>query len=281
MSKKWLENSTVILTGASSGIGRDIAKILIEKHNCRVVGIGRNEQKLIDFSASLKENSKKFSYRLFDVSELENWVQFSNFLIENNINANVLINCAGMLPCFQTFEKTNLTDLEYVMKVNFMSCTYSIKTLLPLLLKENNSAIINIASSAALASLPGTSIYSASKSALKSFTECLTIELKKKCYVGLICPGFVRTDIMRNQHNKNESKLVNFVSMKSYKMAKKIVKGISKKKKRMVFGFDAKAMDRLYRIFPKLSLRFFNLILKFSRISLFEDVYEHKSERYK
>ena len=63
------------------------------------------------------------------------------------------------------------------------------------------------------------------------------------------------------------------------KMSNKIYKGILKRRKRMVFGFDAKAMDKLYRHFPNTSLKLFNSILKRADIELFDDVFENKNNR--
>lgn len=68
---------------------------------------------------------------------------------------------------------------------------------------------MNVSSAAALASIVGTSGYSASKSALKAYTEILAEELRGKAYVGLVMPGFARTDIMRSQNTSfDEDKLV-------------------------------------------------------------------------
>ena len=64
----WLKNKKVVLTGASSGIGKEITKILIEKYDCFVLGIGQNEQNMIELKNLLKERSHHFSYNLFDVS---------------------------------------------------------------------------------------------------------------------------------------------------------------------------------------------------------------------
>ena len=98
-------------------------------------------------------------------------------------------------------------------------------------------------------------------------------ELRGKMYVGLVCPGFVKTDIFRNQTHK-QSKLVQKVSMKCDNACKKIVRAIKKNKTRHVVGIDAKFMDFCYRHFPKTSLRFFKWILKKSKIELFEDVFK-------
>ena len=89
----------------------------------------------------------------------------------------------------------------------------------------------------------GASIYSASKSAVKNFTECLSLE--KDYHVGLMCPGFTKTDIFRNQTRDSDSKLIKLIQSDLSKMVRKIYRAICKKKKRCAFGFDANCMDRL------------------------------------
>ena len=64
MGKCWLDNKTCVITGASSGIGRFISKILIEKHNCHIIGVGRSEEKMKNFISELKDKKDNFEYKL-------------------------------------------------------------------------------------------------------------------------------------------------------------------------------------------------------------------------
>ncbi len=274
MKNKWITNASVVLSGASSGIGRGIAKTLINKYNCNVIGIGRNEAKMLSLLDELGEKKDNFSYYLFDVSSLEGWTNMRADLEAKGKEVDVLINNAGILPPFKRFETQELNDIENVININFYSCVYSIKTLLPLLEKSAKGAVINVCSSASLTPLAGISGYTASKGALKNFTESLQLEYKHRLYVGAIYPGFTRTEIFRMQTAKIESKLINIVSTSCDKMVKKCVRGIVKRKKRMVLGFDAKTMNLLYKFAPVSSLNLFDSVLKASKIELFMDVYK-------
>lgn len=276
---KWIENKRVVLTGASSGIGKEITKILIEKYNCFVIGIGRNEQRMIDLKISLNEKSQSFSYCLFDISNIENWKEFVDNL--ENKNVDILINCAGMLPKFDRFENYSIELLDEVIKTNFYSAVYGIKTMLPLIRKSKTPAIVNVSSSASLCALPGISYYTASKSALKNFTEALASEYKKEIYIGLVCPGFTRTNIFRNQDKDVEKSIVYKFSMSAEKMAKKIVRSIIRKKKRVVIGTDAKIMNFLYKLYPKSAGNICGGVLRKSKIKLFEDVFKEGGEKWK
>lgn len=278
MKKCWLCNRTVIITGASGGIGRELTKQLILDYGCKVIGIGRNEQKMLNLIADLGEHKHLFDYHLFDISLEENWIRFSSQLQADGIIPDILINNAGVLPNFCRFipqsSNGNIQhDLVKTMDINYLSSVYSISELLPMLSQSNTPAIINIASSAALASLPGTAAYSASKAALKSFTESLIVEQHGKIYVGLICPGFSKTDIFRQQHHSSSNKAIDFISMPADKMARKIISSMRRKRSKSVIGIDAKLMDISYRLFGVKALRLFGGIMKASKIELFNDIF--------
>ena len=276
MDKNWLDNKTVIVTGASSGMGKGITEKLIKEHGCTVLGVARSQQKMEALVAELGEYANKFSYQLFDVSDRANWDNYLNYLNENNIKPDILINNAGILPKFDKFQHYSIEDIEKAMNINFYSAVYSMHALLPLLLESPSPAIINIDSSAALMSLAGTSVYSASKAALKSLTESMREELRGKCYVGIVCPGFTKTDIFRNQSSSDEKaqKMLNMVSTSCDTMVKWIMNGIKKQHELMVFGMDAAFMNYFGRLLPIQGGRLFSAVMKMSKLPLFDGVFK-------
>lgn len=271
MKKKWFNSKTVVITGASSGFGKLLSQKLIKEHDCKVIGIARTKSKLEEVKNLLGDN---FSFYCFDVSDKNNWEEFYKTLLSQNIQVDVLINNAGVLPPFLPFEKYTLEEVEKVLNINFFASLYSVKTLLPLIKKSAYSAIINISSSAGLATVVGTSAYSASKSALKSFTESLMLE-NKNIYVSIVCPGFAKTDIFRSQKqlNEKENSLISLVCSNPEKIVDKMIKKIARKKKRIVLGLDAKAMDFFARLMPVTTLRIISWVLKKSKIALFEELF--------
>ena len=320
MKKYWIDNKKILITGASSGLGRELTKILIFNHNCTVIGVGRIESKFQSLISQLGVQKDKFRYFLCDVSKEETWLHLSTNRDLQDLD--VLINNAGILPPFETYDKfvqknmntkdtkgildsdiinveisknktkqtkemlakeeTNKTydiksKIDQIMNTNFLSTALSCAYLSPILQKSKTPAIINISSSAGLCALPGISLYSASKSAVKNFTECL--QLEKNYYVGLICPGFTKTNIFRYQTKNSNNKLIDFISSNLNTMTKKIYRAILHKKKRCVFGFDAKCMDKLYRHFPNVSLKLFRSVLRKAHIDLFEDVFDYSSNK--
>lgn len=272
----WLQGKTCVVTGASGGMGAGIAAALIKKHGCNVIGIARSEPKMKKFMEELGPSyAEQFTYRLFDVSKQENWIDFAAELAEKDIYIDVLINNAGILPKFKRFDRYSVEEIETVMNINFYSAVYSVKTLLPFLLQSECGAVINIDSSAALMSLAGTSAYSASKAALKSFTEAMREELRGKLYVGLVCPGFTKTDIFRNQEAEGEKgqKLINMISTDCDLMVKMIMFGIEHKRAMQVHGIDAHAMKMFGKLLPVNGARLFSAVMKAADVDIFSEVF--------
>lgn len=276
MGRDWMNNKTVIITGASGGMGKGVAEKLIKEHGCTVIGIARSEEKMKKVVEELGSYADKFSYQLFDVAVEQNWLDFVSYLNENNIKPDVLINNAGILPKFDRFQNYTVDYIKKAMDINFYSAVYSIHALLPILLESSSPAIINVDSSAALMTLAGTSVYSASKAALKSLTEALREELRGKCYVGIVCPGFTKTDIFRNQDASDAKgqKMLNMVSTSCERMVKLIMNDIKTKRPLGVHGFDAAFMNYFGRIMPVQGGRLFSNVMKMSKLPLFDGVFK-------
>lgn len=278
MSNCWLSGKTCVVTGASGGMGAGIAATLIKKHGCKVIGVARSEPKMKKFIEELGPTyAEQFSYKLFDVSKNENWVNFAQELKDEGVKIDVLVNNAGILPKFKRFDRYEMDEIEKAININFYSCVYSIKALLPMLLESNDPGIVNIDSSAALMSLAGTSMYSASKAALKGFTEALREEFRGKTYVGLVCPGFTKTDIFRDQKNDGGKgqKVMDMISTDCDLMVKMIMFGIEHKQALQIHGMDAHAMSVFGKLLPVNGSRLFSAIMKAADIDLFNDVFRN------
>lgn len=278
MSNCWLSGKTCIVTGASGGMGAGIAATLIKKHGCKVIGVARSEPKMKKFIEELGPTyAEQFSYKLFDVSKNENWVNFAQELKDEGVKIDVLVNNAGILPKFKRFDRYEMDEIEKAININFYSCVYSIKALLPMLMESDDPGIVNIDSSAALMSLAGTSMYSASKAALKGFTEALREEFRGKIYVGLVCPGFTKTDIFRDQKNDGGKgqKVMDMISTDCDLMVKMIMFGIEHKQALQIHGMDAHAMSVFGKLLPVNGSRLFSAIMKAADIDLFNDVFRN------
>ena len=227
----------------------------------------------MSFIKELKKPDNIIDFTLFDVSDENEWVNLSVCLENKGFYPDLLINCAGVLPKFSSFENIEINDFKKVLDVNLFSCVYSTKHLLPLLKKCEYPIVINVSSSASLVTFAGISSYATSKSALKSFSMCLSSEMGKRGHVGCICPGFTSTDIFRNQDgDAKDFRLIKRLSTSPEKVAKKTVKAITKRKKLKVIGYDAKLMNFFYKLAPNLTACIITKILKKSGLKLFKDV---------
>ncbi len=270
MSKYEYNNKIAIVTGASSGIGKEFCKILIEKYNVKVIAIARNEQKMLDLKKSSNKIDENLTYQLFDVGNLDCWKAFYDYLVCKNITPNILINCAGVLPPFKKVEDTSIEEIESVFKTNFFSQVYGVKTIMPLLKKSDDGLIINISSSSSLCTFGGISAYSSSKSASTFFTQSLASE-EDKVKVVVAMPGTTKTDIFKSQ-NKDEkaNKIIDKIALSPYKVASKILNKTKMGKKRIIVGFDAHLMNFLYKFFPNLTPKIATKFLKNSKYKIFE-----------
>ena len=267
MSKKWLDNKTIVITGASSGIGKELTKLFIAKNNCHVIGIARSKDKMEKLIAELGEKAINFEYRLFDVSIEQNWIDFAENL---NKPIDLLINNAGMLYKFDNFLNVPISIGKQIMDTNFYSVVYGCKHILPKINKRGG--VVNICSSDALLSVAGTNYYAASKGAVKSFTQSLAGEFPN-CYIGCVFPGFTDTDIFRDvQFNNKEMRLLKKFISPCNKISTKIYNAILKRKVYKVVGYDAKFFSFLAKSNPSSGAAFINKILEKSKLDVFSSV---------
>ncbi len=252
-NKEWLRNKNVLIVGASSGIGKHLAFNLILKYDCKVFGISNNKKQMEGFYKKLDEFQPNFKFYVFDATREEAWKDFVLMLEAENIKIDVLINCVGELPKFGGFNEYTQKDITRAMNANFYSAIFSIRHILPMLKEGESPAIINISCLSSIMAIGGTSIYSASKSALKSYTEVLSAEVDDNFYVGLVLLGVIKTDFYKNQEETVIKKLLNR-AMKPNDASNKIIKNLAKKKKRIVVGIDAYAFDSISRAFPTKSI---------------------------
>ena len=269
-----------VVTGSTKGIGKGIAEALAENGGTVVI-CSRKQNECDAVAAEIREKYGVDAIGVSaDITKTEAIENLFNTVMEKYGRVDVLVNNAGILPKFKRFDRYSDEEIERAININFYSCVYSVKTFLPMLLQSTDPGIVNIDSSAALMSLAGTSMYSASKAALKGFTEALREEFRGKCYVGLVCPGFTKTDIFRGQSNaggKGE-KVINMISTDCDLMVKMIMFGIEHKQALQIHGVDAHAMSVFGKLLPVNGSRLFSAVMKAADIDLFKEVFKDDAE---
>lgn len=176
---------TILVTGASSGIGRAIARHLLQQGH-QVIGVSRDSAKFI-------RPMDNFSPVQLDLSRLTDIAQKISELEQAFPEIDAVIFCAGRGQ-FGSIEEFSYAQIEELMTLNFTSQAFLVKALLPGLKRKERSDLIFIGSEAALKGSRKGAMYCASKFALRGFTQALREECgKSKVRVCLINPGMVKT----------------------------------------------------------------------------------------
>jgi len=186
---------TVVITGASKGLGLEISKFLLTK-NWRVYGLA---------SGTCKFKKKNFYYTKLDIRNAES---VKKFFTKKSMKIDLLINNAGVFH-FSEFLKTSIKKIDSILDTNIKGTIYVTKFSVPLMKK--NSRMIFINSVAGLTKIKKQSIYCASKQALTAFAAVLGEELRKnKIKVTSIHPGGINTTLWKKfKLHENKNKLIN------------------------------------------------------------------------
>ncbi len=276
MTGKWLYGRNVVLTGCSTGMGKEVLLLLVKKYGCNVMGVARNKAKLDELKAELGDN---FSYRRFNISSLDAWKAFAAELEGMGFMTDILINNAGMIQPFGQYNDLTDEQIKKVVDTNLMSVVYGCKAMLPTIKKSNYGYICNVASASAILPVGGESIYSATKGGVWALTECLAQELRG-FGIGVSCvmPGPVKTDIYKAREGESGPKadsMVESIGITAQTAGKKIVKAIKKGKVRVVTDAVAGLMDFGMRVCPSTTCKLTGgLMKKFSpKIASFKPIY--------
>lgn len=183
-------SKVVLITGASSGIGKAIA-IFLTKKGYKVYGTSRNPK-----------NTQKFSFELIalDVLKIETIKNAVDFIIKKEGKLDVLINNAGM-GITGPIEDTPTTEMRAVFNTNLFGAIDVLKVVLPQMRIQKDGTIINVTSIAGYMGLPFRGVYSASKSALEIITEAASIEVKNfGINIVNVAPGDFATNIAKSRY---------------------------------------------------------------------------------
>ena len=191
----------ILITGASSGIGREIAIRLSKEHN--VIINGRNSEQLSLTKELCSTNTSQLIWQ-YDLNNIENVEDaVSSFIKENDISISHFVHCAGYMKTYP-LKMVNLSLLSSTFNINVFSATLIIKTLTNKRLNANAlKSIVLISSNISNFGAKAFSVYGASKSALDGIMRSLAVELAPNVRINSVLPGSVRTT-MTEQIFENE-----------------------------------------------------------------------------
>ncbi len=191
-----IENSVIIITGASSGIGRATAKQLAGQ-GAKVVITARREEELKELKEEIEYHKGDALIVVGDVTKKEDFAKIVSATLEKYGTIDVLVNNAGLMP-LSYIKNLKTEEWEKMVDVNIKGVLNGVAAVLPTLIEKNKGHIVNISSTAAYQYFPGGAVYCATKAAVKMFSEGLRQELAPKHSINVtsIEPGAVGTNLM-------------------------------------------------------------------------------------
>jgi short-subunit dehydrogenase len=246
-----LNGQRILITGASSGIGRAIAEQAAQA-GARVALVSRSADKLNELAAQLAPRSETLVIPADVTSETERR-RLLDKAVERWGGLDVLINNAGV-GSFGHFADCSEAILRKVMELNFFAPAELIRLAIPILLRGRKPAIVNVASMCGRRGLPAWSEYSASKFALCGLTEALRGELVRfGIDILLIVPGLTNTGLSQNLL-RNEGRMnIDFANaMKPADVAAALLRALRRNRTETVLGREAKWILLMNRFFPRL-----------------------------
>ena len=244
-----------VVTGAGSGIGREITKAIINKGGI-VAGVDLRRDGLIELKNELGAHSDSLSIHEASVADKKAVQAIAKQIINEHGHVDGLINNAGIIQPFVKINDLDYDTIDRVMGVNFYGTLYMLKAFLPEMLKRPAAHVVNISSMGGFLPVPGQSIYGASKAAVKLMTEGLQSELiGTNVSATVVFPGATSTNITKNSGVKSpiseqDAKNSKIPSQSPQAVASLVVQAIEKNIPRVYAGKDSKFMNKLYRLSP-------------------------------
>lgn len=250
-----MENKVVIITGASSGIGRALAEEYA-REKARIVIAARSGDKLAELRAALEKTGCEVLSVTMDVSREEDCKRLIEETVARFGRIDILVNNAG-ISMRALFRDVSLDVIRKLMDINFWGTIYCTHYALPYLL-ESSGSVVGVSSIAGNKGLPGRTGYSASKFAVQGFLETLRIENRNTgLHVLIACPGFTASNIRQTAlaadgSAQGESPRDEGNMMSAEQVASEIVRAIRKRKKFLVLTLQGKLVIWLNKFFPGL-----------------------------
>lgn len=264
MDMKTLANKTIVITGASSGIGEAMAREYAAA-GAKVVLGARNVQKLQLLAGEIRATGGQAVYCGVDVTVPEECKKLIATAEEAYGGIDVLI-CNAGISMRALFDDVDLSVLHKLMDVNFWGTVYCCKYALPYL-QASRGSVVGVSSVAGLHGLPARTGYSASKYAMTGFLETLRIEnLKKGLHVMIACPGFTASNVrfsaltadgsQQGATPRNEAKM-----MTPAEVARIVARGILRRKRLCLMENEGRATHWVKKFAPGFLDRMFYLVM--------------------
>ena len=252
---------TAVVTGAASGIGEALAVQLAERGS-HLVLVDRDKERLDDVAEriSTRHPALTVDRHIADLSDDEQTDALAARLAVAHPETTLLVNNAGV-ALGGRFDQVTLEEFDWVMAVNFRSVVRLTHAMLPVLKAHPGSHLVNVSSVFGIFAPAGQAAYSASKYAVRGFSEAVRHELAENAVgVTVVHPGGIKTRIAESartgsgvsieEYEEGRKQFAKLLSMPPEKAAAQIMGAIEKRRPRLLIGWSAKVPDVLVRLMP-------------------------------
>lgn len=239
----------IVVTGASSGMGKDFIKQIEQKENVdEIWAIARSTKKLEELKEEVKTPIKVIS---LDLTKIESFEEYKKLIESEEISIRILANCAG----FGIFDHTENIDYKVLNEMVDLNCSSYVNMIsLSLPYIEKGGKILNIASCAGFQPIPYIACYGATKAFVISYGRALNKELKyRKIHVLTVTPFWTKTAFFDRAVDDNKKPVViKYAAMYDpHKVMAKAIKDLYKNKEISCYGFKNNAQRLMVRLLPK------------------------------
>lgn len=259
------KQAAVIITGASTGIGRALAILLARKYQARLVLNARSEDDLRSAQQQVREAGGEAELVIGDVSSEDLCRKLVDTCIDRYGAVDLLVNNAGLAKAGPV-TALNAADWRYVFEVNFFAALNLTYGVLPHFLEQGGGKIVNVASVAGKVAFPGSVCYAASKFAMTGMSEGMAAEFAGQLDVITVCPGWVRTEFFKKNNAFDDPSAIaerkdvrgwlmrNVLSISSEQCAEDILKALEKGgSHEIVLTAPGKILERMAGVCPDLT----------------------------
>ncbi len=251
-----LNNKVFVVTGGGNGIGRQVGLLLLRK-GAHVALIDRDAAGLRETVAMSGAGAARASTHMVDLTDRVAVEALPAEVLGRHGRVDGLVNVAGMIHRFVPVEALTSTEAERVLEVNLWATVRMTLAFLPELKRRPSAALVNVSSLSALVPFAGQTFYSATKGAVKQFSEGLYQELAgTKVAVTTVFPGNISSNISANSGvTMIDAGGRRVSSTTPERAAREILAGVVRGRFRVVIGRDARMLDLLVRMAPGATTR--------------------------
>ena len=258
MASSAIDGGTILVTGASSGIGMAIARLVAPRAKT-IVLVARRVDRLEELKRALLEHRSSLRVEVIpcDLSSREEVAKLVAEIGERGVEVDVLVNNAGV-GMMGMFERADVAKTTFMIDVNVTSLTLLTLAFLPRMVERRSGGVINISSGFGLGVTPMFAAYLATKHYVTGFTEGLCADLAGTgVVVTQVCPGPVRTEFEQTMGNASGTKVPAFIEISAEHCARSAIRAFERRRAMVVPGITMKIAMLINAVSPRFMRRAF------------------------